>query len=168
VEIKAGTRVLSYHFRGDPQKHVDRFDGLLEDRGARVTRFDETEVGKIPEDGLEAFDLVLLSAVFCPSWGTSLIRPAGTYMRDVWALITSFHPGLVVVSYGTPYLIYEMPHLPCLINGYSPDLNTQRAVLELLTGQLEPTGTSPVDLDRPYRFKSPDLFQASSPAKDKK
>ena len=30
-------------------------------------------------------------------------------MRDVWSIITSLHPRLVVISYGSPYISYEMP-----------------------------------------------------------
>jgi beta-N-acetylhexosaminidase len=155
LKLEQGTRVFSYHLRGDPESNVDAFDELLRERGAEVTRLSETDLGRLPETGdLASFDIVLMSAVFGTSWGTNRIRPAGNYMRDVWSLITSHHPRLVFVSYGSPYHIYDMPHLPLVINAYSPDLNTQNAVLRLLTGEIEATGKSPVDLEGPYRFKS--------------
>ncbi len=154
LKLEQGTRVLSYHFRGDPEfNNVDAFDDLLRARGVEVARFDETEQGRLPAR-LDDFDVVLMSAVLGPCWGTSRIRPAGNYMRDVWALITSRHPRLALVSYGSPYLLYEMPRLPLVINAYSPDLNTQKAVLRLLTGEIAATGKSPVNLDSPYLFKS--------------
>ena len=154
LKLEQGTRVLSYHFRGDPEfNNVDAFDDLLRARGVEVARFDETEQGRLPAR-LDDFDVVLMNAVLGPVWGTSRIRPAGNYMRDVWALITSHHPRLVLVSYGSPYLLYEMPRLPLVINAYSPDLNTQKAVLRLLTGEIEAMGKSPVNLDSPYLFKS--------------
>ena len=148
--------MLSYHFRGDAEdSNVDAFDDLLRERGVQVTRFDERETRKLPQaTDLANFDVVLMSAVFKPSWGTNRIRPAGNYMRDVWSLITSHHPRLVFVSYGSPYLVYEMPHLPLVINAYSPNLNTQKAVLRLLVGELDAKGKSPVDLDSPYKLKS--------------
>ena len=157
-KLEEGSRVLSYHFRGDPaQGNVDAFDDLLRERGVDVTRLDETEVGNLPKGGagdmLTAFDVVLMNGVFRPSWGTNRIRPAGNYMRDVWSLVASHHPRLALVSYGSPYLLYEMPHLPLVINAYSPDLKTQEAVLRLLVGEIKPTGQSPVDLDAPYRLK---------------
>ncbi|MCP4535698.1 MAG: glycoside hydrolase family 3 protein [Chloroflexi bacterium] len=155
LKLEQGTRVLSYHFRGDPSDaHVDSFDDLLHDRGVEIVRLDETDVGKLHKtNGFSEYDAVILSAVFDTSWGTNRIRPAGGYMRDVWALINSHHPRLVLVSYGSPYLIYDAPHLPCVINAYSPDLNTQKAVLQVLTGELDPTGKSPVNLEAPYLFK---------------
>jgi len=155
LKLEKGTRVLSYHLRGEPAYNVDPFDDLLREREVEVIHFDEMDLGKLPETNeLAAFDVVLMSAVLRPSWGTNRIRPAGTYMRDVWSLITSHHPRLVFVSYGSPYLLYEMPNLPLAINAYSPDLNTQKAVLRLLIGEINAMGKSPVDLDSPYRLKS--------------
>jgi len=163
LELERGTRVLSYHLRGDPDvNHVDAFDDLLRARGVEVARFDEREQGKLPAN-FDDFDVVLMSVVLGPVWGTNRIRPAGNYMRDVWALINSHHPRLVCVSYGSPYLVYEMPRLPLVINGYSPDLDTQNAVLRLLTGEIEATGKSPVDLDSPYLFKSLEGLRLARP-----
>lgn len=154
LKLEAGARVLSYHFRGDPVDNVDAFDGMLRERGVEVVRYDETEVGKLHKTNAFAkFDAVILSGVIDVAWGTNRIRPAGNYMRDVWALINSHHPKLVLVSYGSPYLEYDMPHMPCVINAYSPDLEMQKAVFGVLTGELTPTGTSPVNLEAPYLFK---------------
>ncbi len=154
LKLETGTRVLSYHLRGDPADNVDAFDEMLRQRGVEVLRFDETEVGQLPKTStFEKYEAIILNAVFGASWGTNRIRPAGNYMRDVWTLINSHHPGLLLVSYGSPYLGYDMPHMPCLINAYSPDLTMQKAVLRVLTGELTPTGVSPVNLEAPYMFK---------------
>ena len=154
LQLKAGQRVLSYHLRGDREDHVDAFDEMLRQRGVEVTRYDETDVGKLHKtDDFEHYNAIILSAVIGASWGTNRIRPAGNYMRDVWALINSHHPRLVLVSYGSPYILYDMPHTPCVINAYSPDLNMQTAVLRVLTGELSPTATSPVNLEAPYQLK---------------
>ena len=58
-------------------------------------------------------------------------------MRDVWALINSHHPRLLLISYGSPYLVYDM----------------QTAVLKIITGEAPALGTPPVDLDAPYQIK---------------
>ena len=155
LEMGPGQRVLSYHLRGDAEDHVDGFDEMLKERGLEVTRYDETEVGGLHKTSdFEQYDAIILSVVIGASWGTNLIRPAGNYMRDVWALINSHHPNLVLVSYGSPYVVYDMPHMPCVLNAYSPDHNMQSAALRVLTGDLEATGTSPVNLEAPYQLKS--------------
>jgi beta-N-acetylhexosaminidase len=154
IALENGAKVLSYHFRGDPADNVDTFDDLLRTRGVDVVRYDESEVGVLHKTNtFEGYDAIILSGVIGASWGTNRIRPAGNFMRDVWALINSHHPNLVLISYGTPYLIYDMPHVPCVINAYSPDLNMQLAVLQVLTGELIPTATSPVNLEAPYTLK---------------
>lgn len=43
--------------------------------------------------------------------------------------------------------------MPCVINASSPDLNMQKAVLRVLTGEVIPTGTSPANVEAPYLFK---------------
>jgi hypothetical protein len=47
-----------------------------------------------------------------------------------------------------------MPNLPLMINAYSPDTSTQKAVLHVLLGEIDATGRSPIDLDSPYRLTS--------------
>lgn len=158
LKLEKGIRLLSYHLRGDPETNVDTFDNLLQGLGVEVISYNENDIGKVPEiSELTNFDVILINASIGPSWGTNRIRAAGIFMRDVWALITSHHPRLVFISYGSPYLFYDMPHLPFVINAYSPDMNTQKAVLNLLTGKIKATGTSPVNLDSPYIFKSAEV-----------
>lgn len=154
LNLTAGSRVLAYHLRGDPERNVDLLDELLKARGVQVTRFTEADEGKLPESDFAEYDAVLLYMVIAPSWGTNRIRPAGNFMRDVWQLITTHHPRLICISFGSPYHTYDMPNLPCVVNAYSADANTQAAVLQLLTGEIEAQGKSPVDLQAPYHFKS--------------
>ncbi|NCF67309.1 MAG: hypothetical protein GWP61_15165 [Chloroflexi bacterium] len=68
-------------------------------------------------------------------------------------MINSHHPNLVLVSDGSPDLVCDTPHMPCVINASSPDLNMQKAVLRVLTGEVIPTGTSPANVEAPYLFK---------------
>ena len=162
LKFEKGVRVLSYHLRGDPEDNVDTFDDLLRQKGAEVVRFTEEDINSIPRGhDFADYDVVLLNIVLKPSWGTNRIRPAGNFMRDVWALITCHHPRLVMISYGSPYMSYEMPFVPLVINAYSNDLNTQKAELRVLSGEIQAKGISPVDLDSPYFTKSLDGFRAN-------
>jgi beta-N-acetylhexosaminidase len=157
LKLEKGMQVLSYHLRGDPKDNVDTFDDLLRERGVKVDRFTELDDGNFHgRADFSEYDAILINVVLTPSWGTGRIRPAGNYMREVWGLITSHHPRLVLVSYGSPYMSYEMPHLPTVVNAYSPDYNTQLAVMRLLTGEIKATGTSPIDFESPYLFKTLD------------
>jgi hypothetical protein len=133
---------------------------MLRERRIEVARFDETEAGILHNaKDIGNYDAIIINGVICASWGTNRIRPAGNYMRDIWALMNSHHPNLILVSYGSPYLNYDLPHIPCVINAYSPDLNMQKAVLRVLVGELVPTGTSPVNLEAPFMLKSLEGFR---------
>jgi len=155
LELGEGKRVLSYHVRGFDFYNVDEFDEMLRQRGVEVTRYTEKDSHKPPTGAdLLAYDAVIVNMVFVPSYGTNRIRPAGDYFRNVWELAGEHHPRMVVVSYGSPYHLYDLPKIPALVNAYCPTQATQQAVLKVLTGQMQATGTSPVDLDSPYRFKA--------------
>ncbi len=155
INLEKGSHVLSYHFHNDPECKIEKFDELLCNRGGEVSHFDDSDTSVFSKNfnSFEEYDAIIVNAVLCPAWGTGDIRPGGIYMRDVWALITSHHPRLILISWGSPYLGYEMPHVPCIINAYSPDENTQRAVVKILSGELTAVGTSPVDLEAPYYSK---------------
>ncbi|MBN1982208.1 MAG: hypothetical protein JW795_11795 [Chitinivibrionales bacterium] len=160
--FQKGMRILSYHFHNDAAHHqIDGFDDLLRKQNAEVTHFDDGNSGIFTKqfNTFNEYDCLIINAVLCPSWGIGSIRPSGLYMRDIWPLATSHHPRLVVISWGSPYLGYEMPHIPCIINAYSPDPVMQKAVVAVLTGEAKACGTSPVDLESPYRYKS--VYQLS-------
>jgi beta-N-acetylhexosaminidase len=155
LTLKAGDRLLVVHLRSNPEYQVDGLDNLLKVRGVVVDRRTEAD---------SAFDLrsldysiykaVLMAWVVGPTWGTNFIRPAGAWMRSGW-FVRHEQPLCphVHVSFGTPYLVHDLPWADTLLNAYSPDLSTLEAVVEWLFGELTPNGISPVDLDRPAKIR---------------
>lgn len=154
--LTKGDRVLVVHLRSNPEYQVDGFDALLEAQGIVVDRRTEAD----NPYGFRSLDYskyraVLLLWTVGPTWGTNCIRPIGTWMRTPW-FIRHEYPNCPVihVSFGTPYLIHDLPWADTLVNAYSPDPFSQQAVLEWLLGDLQADGTSPVDLDRPARIQA--------------
>lgn len=152
-----GRRLLSVHVRGDAEYNADGIDALLAAEGAVVDRLTEVEMDADPytPTDLKPYDGVLLHFVFGPDWGTGRIRLGGRYMRKLWTLLEGRHPHCVAISYGSPYHLYDIPHLPTLLNAYTFNPDTLRAVVRWLRGELEATGRSPVALDRPWRIAAP-------------
>ena len=148
LELGPGKKVLSYHLRSLPNEYnVDGMDELLEATGAEVVRITESDTENMPTpDAIDSFDAILVHFVFCPRWMTNCIRPSGQCMGALAGLLGLRHPKTVVISYGSPYIHHEVPAVPACINAYSPDSHTQKAVVKLLQGEIEATGTSPVDL----------------------
>ena len=53
---------------------------------------------------------------------------------------------LVLISFGTPYLISQIPDIPAYICTYSSSEFSENAAVRLLEGKIEPTGKLPVSL----------------------
>ncbi len=150
VSLKKGDRVLVLHLRSNPEYNVDGFDDLLKARGIEVVRRTEADTPyEYRSIDYKDYAMVLVLWTVGPTWGTSFIRPSGPWMRGPWFVRHEYPPCPIVhVSFGTPYLIHDVPWADNLLNAYSPDAFTQQAVAEWLFGEVKATGTSPVDLDR--------------------
>jgi beta-N-acetylhexosaminidase len=150
LQLSKGDRVLVVHLRSNPEYNVDGFDELLRARGLVVDRHTEADNHyQLRSTDYGPYKAVLVLWTVGPTWGTGFIRPGGTWMRAPW-FVRHEYPTcpMVHVSFGTPYLIHDVPWADTLLNAYSPDPLTQKAVVEWLFGEREATGTSPVDLHR--------------------
>jgi hypothetical protein len=68
-------------------------------------------------------------------------------MRSIQGLET-MNP--IVVSLGSPYLLYDMPWAETYLNTYSPNSYTLRALKRALFGEISFEGVSPVRLEDPW------------------
>lgn len=139
-------KVLNYHIRGDVAFNVDAIDGLLTQCGFDVTRRTEQDLFSSSKE-LDGFDAVLVHVVYVPGWSSNRIRLSGNFLRNLIPSVPLHDRRVVFISYGTPYLLHDLPRIPALINAYSPDPLTQRAVADLLLGRIAPRGISPVNLE---------------------
>ncbi len=150
LTLDATKKVLIYHLRADDEYAIDQFDDIVRSTGAQVTRKTEVELQQwCDPKAIAEYDIILNCVIYGPNWSTGLIRPSGRIMRNQ----LNQHPCNILISFGTPYVHYDMPWFRTVINAYSLGVPTQEAVLKILTGKLEPRGLSPVDLDRPYKMK---------------
>ena len=78
---------------------------------------------------------------------TNRIRPNGNFMRILLEKVPLYDKRVVFISWGSPYIHFDIPRIPALINAYSPDKFTQQSVLKVLKGDLAAQGTSPVNTD---------------------
>lgn len=155
MDLGAGKRVFSFHFPADPMYHVFGIDDLLRARGCLVTTFgDKPGQDLPPEAELLAFDAILIHTVFGPNWGTGRIRLDGNPLRELARVAVLKHPKLAMISYGSPYHLYELPRMPAYINAYAIYPPTLAAVIRVLAGEIPARGQSPVDLQAPYRLKA--------------
>ncbi len=80
------------------------------------------------------------------SMGSSKLSDAQTsFVRALPSAVTPGTP-LVLVSFGTPYLLDEFPEIGTALCAYSGSDRAENAVVRVLNGEIAPTGTLPVSL----------------------
>lgn len=157
LQLKPGDKILSYHLCADSAVTVASIDDLLRQAGVNVTSRNQQE-RFVPTGALREFDAILIHVVYIPGWSTNRIRLNGEFLRDFIPAVPLHDPRVVFISYGTPYLLNELPRIPALLNAYSPDPLTQQAVADWLMGKIEAHGKSPVSLNLDeswFAFRAP-------------
>lgn len=95
-----------------------------------------------------AFDLCLYL------FGEETLLTRGRIFLDWARVMGNFHDAMhrpwhevptIMISFGYPYLLYDAPRAPCMINAYCTMPSMQAAVVECLLGRAEWQGRSPVD-----------------------
>jgi len=99
------------------------------------------------EEAGETFDILLAVFDLWTHGFKNTMRPVGPLAECLWTLqgVESAKP--VVVSFGSPYLLYDMPWAETYVNAYSGGPSTCRALVRALFGEIPFAGRSPVALD---------------------
>ena len=63
-----------------------------------------------------------------------------------WRSLFNEHPKVYYTSFGSPYLLYELPHIPNLMAAYGGAEVSQRAAVRVWLGELVAAGRLPVSL----------------------
>ncbi len=97
------------------------------------------------EEANERFDALL---VIFESWIHGLkntMRPTGAMAECLWTIqgLETMQP--IIVSFGSPYLLCDMPWADTYVNGYSLNQHTLQALDLALFGEIPFAGVSPVD-----------------------
>lgn len=133
LKLKKGNKVLALHLRGDPLYHVDDLDQDLREKGLIVDSFTEDRIDEFPlGDALLDYHAILVFSVYGPTYGTNRIRWNGNFMRTMGAILSEHIRKFVVISFGSPYHLHEMPRLPCLINAYSINRQVQKSAMSYI------------------------------------
>jgi beta-N-acetylhexosaminidase len=128
---------------GLPPLQMDELKRGLEERGFEVSSYDPAN----PPTPLNA-DCVLYVMCDESSLGKSRIflnwrseqEGLGNMMARYWHDLPT-----VMVSFGHPYYLQDVPRMPVYVNAYSTVPDAQLAVLERLTGNAPFSGKSPMD-----------------------
>jgi len=153
--LKPGSRVLTVtighlspfsRFRSMPD--LDAFDDELRQRGFSVEHLlnpeDDLLVAKAAEH-----ETVFINLVALPYMVLGTIRNlVGHLGYWKWRSLHMEHPQVLFTSFGNPYVLHEMPHLPHLLATYGDSDVSQRAAARVWLGEIEAQGDCPVNLPK--------------------
>lgn len=152
VQLAPGAKVLTVTIaKLNPifgQKDLESFDEVLQQRGYQVEHLLNPKTGELQEAAQRA-DVVFINVYISPmtTLGTARITldHFGTWG---WRALFTEHPRVYYTTFGNPYLLYELPHLPNLLATYSGGDVSQRAAVKVWVGEMAAQGVLPVTLPK--------------------
>ncbi len=134
-------------FLENPAHDLPEVDVELRKRGYNVDHLTNPHPIELAEKA-ERYDAVFVNIVLYPHAVLGTINMTG---KMVFALMKAFwtsYPNTIFTSFGTPYILYQQPHLPNLLCTFSPCPASQRAAVKAWLGEIIPAGKCPVKMPR--------------------
>jgi beta-N-acetylhexosaminidase len=155
LKLEPGSRVLTVTIgqlspfnKFMPQLDLTAFDDELRRRGFQVEHLLNPEDDLLMAKAAEA-DAVFLNLMALPYMILGTIRNlVGHLGHWYWRTLFVDHPQVRFTSFGNPYVLHEMPHLPNLLAAYGNSHVSQRAAVRVWLGEIEAQGDCPVKLPR--------------------
>jgi beta-N-acetylhexosaminidase len=150
VRLDAGASVLTVTvgqlspMRRQPD--LDAFDEALRERGFQVEHLLNPNTRELSA-AAQAHDAVFVHVYVTPFTTMGTVRvTGGGFGSWGWRSLFNEHPCVLYTAFGSPYVAYELPHVPNLIATFSDAPVSQRAAVKVWLGELEARGTLPVRL----------------------
>ena len=138
------------HARGDEQlKLLEDFAEQLKNKGFKVDFRHNIlyETQGWTDDSPQKYDRIIIAVARTPHDPFGPLQMYDDEAQSVWAVNAMPKDKIIVVSFGSPYLINEyFERVNTCINAYSNTPIMHSAVVAALTGEIKMTGQSPVDL----------------------
>jgi len=131
-----------------PQPELPVFDDELRQRGFELEHLlnpaDDVLLAKAAESAVVFVNLLVIPYM---ELGTirNLVGHLGHWQ---WRSFFVDHPNVCFTSFGNPYVLHEMPHLPNLMLAYGNSAVSQKAAVKVWLGELEAQGDCPVKLPK--------------------
>jgi len=168
--IPRGAKVLTVTIdyaeqKFDPEE-LTAFDAALKAAGHAVTHwrnpaenYQHDDTGNLATDARN-FDVVFLNFHLVPHMEIGHTRLYGARAMNFWHGFYASHPDVRCSSFGTPYLLFDQPHLPNMLLAYGGLEDSQRAAVDVWLGKEKAVGICPVKLPKTQLKDSvPDFSQ---------
>ena len=150
VKLAPGARILTVTIRHvgarqELSKELAVVDEELRRRGFQVDHLLNPDCERLITAAGD-YDAVFVNLVHTPHALIGTIRLTGEVAMPFWRAFWVDHSNAVFTSFGSPYHLYELPHLPNMLLAYGPSEFSQRAAVKVWLGEQDAKGRCPVAL----------------------
>ncbi len=129
-----------------PHPDLTVFDEELQARGYGVEHLLNPRSDELRAKAQE-YDAVFINVNVGPMMTLGSVRVLiGSFGHWGWRALFAEHPQVLYTGFGSPYLSFELPHVPTLAVTYGSGEAAQRAAVKFWLGEISPQGTLPVRL----------------------
>ena len=119
----------------------------IEKRGYQVDYLTNAK-HKLIHETMNDYDFIVVGLdMSCLNYSGASMRMNWNVMMTFWRGYILEHPRLIVVSFGDPYRLYDMPYLSNYINAFGDSAQAQKSVAKVIFGEIEAKGKNPVRLE---------------------
>lgn len=150
VNLEAGSKVLTVTIaKLNPmfgQKDLEIFDEELRSRGFAVEHLLNPKTAELMEAAQRA-SVVFINVFVSPMTTLGTARIVTDHFPTWgWRSLFTEHAQVYYTTFGSPYLLHELPHIPNLMATYSGGDVSQRAAVKVWLGEMDAQGVLPVAL----------------------
>lgn len=125
----------------------NKLDSVLRDKGIEIVKYGKyTENGVVSVMQLPKADALLLNFYYMPVWGSNHIAPNGVMLQRIYEYIFKAEMPVVIICHGSPYIVNTFPYAKTVINTFSFSDVDANAIYDVLFGNREAKGVTPVTL----------------------
>jgi beta-N-acetylhexosaminidase len=150
-EMTPSTRVLTVTYgQLSPRMgmtDLEAFDQALRERGFQVDHLLNPDSRELRSAASE-HDVVFVNLFQMPMMSLGSARLTSSFRTWGWRSLFVDHPAVAYTTFGSPYVAYELPHIPNLIATYGSGNDSQRAAVKVWLGEMEAQGVLPVRMPR--------------------
>lgn len=143
----AGAKVLTITLNQEGHKflpvELEDFDAALTEAGYDVTHLlnpGHHDIIKV----MDQYETIFLNFYIVPHMVMGHTRLYSANAMTFWRGFYTDHADVRCSSFGTPYILFDQPHLPNLLQAYGASPMQQRVAVDVWLGKKPALGTSPV------------------------
>ena len=142
---KVLTVSLSYEKHGRQPQYLETLNKELESRGFELEHMLNPSHTVLHEKAHE-YDMIFINFYVTMHMKMGIITQTAEAIMSLWRSFYKNCDNVIFTSFGSPYKLFEQPHIPNFIAAYGASEASQRAAVKVWLGEIPAEGKCPVRL----------------------